>query len=305
VISDKKILVTGATGQAAGPIARALAADNDVWCVGRFADDVAKAGLEAQGIRTWRWDMGVGSLAGLPTDFTHVLHAAVLRDTDDFDAAIRVNTVGTGMLMTHCAQADAFLFVSAFAVYDFIANDHDYAESDPQGGHTPWMPAYAPSKIATEGVVRALAHTLGLPTVIARLNTSYGPSGHGGLPVRFFKSMLADEPILVPDDGTASGHHPLHTDDMARQTPLLWRLAATTPPIVNWAGDERISVVDMMREIAGFTGVDVRFRPSAVTRATFASDNRRRRALIGDCQVSLADGLRRTIEAHFPGAVKE
>jgi nucleoside-diphosphate-sugar epimerase len=302
MISGKKILITGATGQVARPVAEALAVSNEVWCIGRFLDSRARAALEAQGMRTSTWDMGADELHGLPDDFTHVLHAAVLRDTDDFEAAIRVNTVGTGTLMTHCRNAEAFLFVSAFAVYKFIAPDHAYAETDPLGGHTPWMPAYAPAKISTEGAVRALARTLRLPTAIARLNTAYGPRGHGGVPVRFFRLMRAGEPIAVPRAGD-DWQSPIHTDDLARQTPLLWDAAAVDPAIVNWAGDETISVRDMMDYISALTGVPVRYQPSDVTRATFVSDNTRRRALIGDCSVSWREGIPKTMEAHFPGAV--
>jgi nucleoside-diphosphate-sugar epimerase len=302
MISGKKILVTGATGQVARPIAEALARSNEVWCLGRFADTRVRAALEAQGMHTARWDMGTDELTGLPDDFTHVLHAAVLRDTDDFDAAIRVNAVGTGMLMTHCRAAEAFLHVSAFAVYRFIAADHAYAETDPLGGHTPWMPAYAPGKISTEGAVRALARTLHLPTTIARLNTAYGPHGHGGVPIRFLKLMRAGEPIAVPLSGD-DWQSPIHTEDLARQASLLWGLATVDPVIVNWAGDETITVRDMMNYISGLTGVPVRYEPSDVTRASFASDNARRRALIGDCTVHWREGIPKTIEAHFPGAM--
>jgi nucleoside-diphosphate-sugar epimerase len=97
----------------------------------------------------------------------------------------------------------------------------------------------------------------------------------------------------------------IHTDDLARQVPLLWDVAATDPPtIVNWAGDETVSVREMMQYISNLTGVEVRFEPSDITRNPFVSDNTRRRALIGDCQVRWHEGIRRTIEAHFPGMIK-
>jgi len=300
MIRGKKILITGATGQVARPIAEALAPANEVWCIGRFADAEAKSALEAHGITTALWDMGADDLTGLPGDFTHVLHAAVLRDTDDFEAAIKTNTVGTGRLMAHCRDAEAFLFVSAFAVYKFIAHDHAYTETDPLGGHTPWMPAYAPSKISAEGAVRALARIFDVPTTIARLNTSYGPYGHGGVPIRFFKLMRAGQPIAVPRSGD-DWQSPIHTDDLARQVPLLWEAADIDPTIVNWAGDETITVREMMDYISELTGVPVRYELSDVTRSSFASDNTRRRALIGDCEVRWHDGVARTIKAHFPG----
>lgn len=304
MMAGKKILITGATGQVAGPIAWELAKTNEVWALGRFGDPQATAHLEAKGIRTHRWDMGAEEIQGLPDDFTHVLHSAALRDTDDHEAAIHVNTVGTGQLMSHCRKAEAFCFVSSHAVYYRVAaRDHAYAETDPQGGYLPWMPAYGPSKIATEGVVRAMAHTLGLPTVIARLNTSYGPSGHGGVPIRFFRRMLEGLPILTPVGGK-DWHNPIHTDDQTRQTPLLWGLAATKPVIVNWAGDQMVSTNEMMEIVSDLTGVPVRFEESDLNRASYASDTTLRRRLIGDCQVPLREGLARTLEAMFPGAVK-
>jgi nucleoside-diphosphate-sugar epimerase len=301
--SGTKILITGATGQVARPIAEALAKENEVWCAGRFTDVQARAALEAQGIETVHWDMGVDDPDALPDDFSHVLHAAFLRDTDDFEAAMQVNCVGTATLMSHCRGADAFLYVSSFGVYKAIAPDHSYAETDPIGGHTPWMPAYAPAKIASEGLVRGLAHTLQLPTTIARLNVAYGPAGHGGVPIRFLNLMRAGEPIAVPRD-SEDWQSPIHTDDLARQVPLLWDVAAIDPPtIVNWAGDDVVSVREMMQYISDITGVPVSFQPSDVSRNTFVSDNTRRRGLIGDCQIEWRAGVRRTVDAHFPGLV--
>jgi hypothetical protein len=50
--------------------------------------------------------------------------------------------------------------------------------------------------------------------------------------------------------------------------------------------------------------VEVVFSPSEVTRNPFVSDNTHRLALIGPCEVEWHEGIRRTVEAHFPGAVK-
>jgi nucleoside-diphosphate-sugar epimerase len=297
-----KVLITGATGQVARPIAETLAKEHEVWCLGRFGDPAVERELAAQGIRTRRWDMSRDDLEGLPDDFTHVVHSAVLRETDDFDAAVEVNSVAAGRLMSHCRTAEAFLFVSASAVYARLARDHGHTETDPLGGHATWMPTYPVGKLATEGAVRAFAGTLGLPTTIARLNVAYGPYGHGGVPVRFFRLMLAGEPIEVPYEGE-NWCMPIHTDDLARQVPLLWRAASAPARIVNWGGDEVVSVRELMTYVSEITGVPVRFVPSEVTRDTFAYDNTRRRALIGDCEVGWREGVRRTIETHFPGAV--
>ncbi|WP_036259681.1 NAD-dependent epimerase/dehydratase family protein [Methylocapsa aurea] len=299
----RKILITGATGQVARPIAEVLAADNEVWAIGRFGDARAEEELRAKGVRTWRWSMGHDSLDGLPDDFTHVLHSAVHRGEDgDFNKAIEINTVAVGQIATHCRRAEAFIYVSTGALYARQTLDHAYTESDPIDGVAQWLPAYPIVKISAEGAVRAFAATLGLPTVIARLNVAYGPYGHGGVPVLLYRQLLAGKAIPIPLEGQ-NWASLIHTDDLARQVPLLWDVASTPALIVNWGGDEAVSIKECLEYISEITGVEARFDRSAVTRETYAFDNAKRRALIGDCAVGWKDGVRRTIEAHFPGAV--
>ena len=45
-LSSEKILITGATGQVANPVAKALAVDNEVWAVARFGNARARKDLE-------------------------------------------------------------------------------------------------------------------------------------------------------------------------------------------------------------------------------------------------------------------
>ncbi|MEV5596387.1 NAD(P)-dependent oxidoreductase [Streptomyces sp. NPDC052496] len=299
-MTGKKILITGATGQVARPVAESLARDNDVWCLGRFGDTAAERALTDQGMRTRRWDMSTDGLDGLPDDFTHVLHSAVHRgDGSDFEDAVAINSVATGRLMTHCRRAESFLFISTGAIYASQGLDHHYTETDPLGGRAPWLPTYPVGKLATEGTVRAFAATLGLPTTIARLNVAYGPYGHGGVPVLLYRQLLAGRPIEMPP----GGQHlcsPIHTDDIARQVPLLWDAAGVPAQVVNWGGDEAVGVRDLMTYISELTGVPAKFTEAEISRETNAFDSTRRRALIGDCRVDWRTGIRRTLAAHFP-----
>ncbi len=48
---DAKILITGPTGQVAVPIAKTLAADNEVWGIARFTNAAAREDLEKAGVR--------------------------------------------------------------------------------------------------------------------------------------------------------------------------------------------------------------------------------------------------------------
>jgi hypothetical protein len=72
MLQDRKILVTGGTGQIAGPIAEDFARHNEVWIAARFSNPDRRAQLEALGIKTCVWDMDTGDNSMLPDDFTHV-----------------------------------------------------------------------------------------------------------------------------------------------------------------------------------------------------------------------------------------
>lgn len=299
-LTDKKILITGATGQVAAPIAYALARNNEVWCIARFKRADARVTLEAHGVKTVVCDFGAGEFGDLPRDFTHVIHSAAAINTNDFEKALRVNAEGTGLLMTHCRQAEAFLHVSSCAVYRNHADPlHAYKETDALGGDALYAPTYAVSKLAAEAVVRMVARQLGLRSTIARLNVAYGTAGHGGVPVQCFAAMLGGAAIPVPR-GRPNYCSPIHEDDLATQAEALL-LAATVPAtIVNWGGDEAVTDVEFCRYLGQLAGIEPRFEESDHAFNSFITDNTRRIALAGNCTVHWRDGMRRAIAARFP-----
>lgn len=301
----KKILITGATGQVARPIAEKLAEEHEVWALGRFSQPGVEDALKASGIRTFRWDLDGGSLDGLPDDFTHVLNSAVDRggDDGDFNRAIEVNAAGIGRLFDHARGVQSFLHVSTGAIYARQSIDHLYTESDPIDGVAAWLPTYPIAKIASEGAVRAFASTFQIPTVIARLNVAYGPYGHGGVPILLYRQLLDGKAIPVPHQGQNLASF-IHTDDLVRQVPLLWDKATVPALVVNWGGDDAVGIQDALTYIAELTGVEARFEPSDVTRETYAFDPAFRRSLVGDATVGWREGFRRTLEDHFPGSVR-
>ena len=302
-VKDQKILFTGATGQALRPAAEALAAGNEVWCAARFSDPETKNQLEARGIRTFAWTMGEGDLGALDDDFTHVVHGAPYRGQPDSNTATQANAVAAGQLMHHCRKAEAFVFVSSTAVYARpAADDRPIAESDPLGGFAPYAPTYPIGKLAAEGAVRAFASVLGLRTTIARLNVCYGRTGWGGVPVEFFRRVLAGEPLWLPRDGTDIWSSPISTDDVTHFLPGLFDVASVRPTILNLAGDDTLALTEYMRHLADRAGLGITFVPSDESRQSFACDNTLRRRLLGDCTVHWQEGMPRAIEAHIPGA---
>ena len=151
-----KILITGPTGQVAVPVAKALAADNEVWGIARFTDAAARDDLEKSGVRCEKVNLASGDFTGLPSDFDYVINLAVAK-SGRWDKDLAANAESVGLLMAHCREAKAFLHCSSGAVYD-PPDDDPRAERAVLGdNHKPLLPTYSISKIAGEVVVRTMA----------------------------------------------------------------------------------------------------------------------------------------------------
>ena len=296
MLQDRKILVTGATGQIAGPIAENFAKDNEVWCAARFSDPNRKAELEEIGVKTCFWDMDSGDASMLPDDFTHVVHSA-LHVSPDYDESITNNAEASALLMQHCRKAEAFLHVSSSCVYKRHEDHphHAYAETDPLGGLASYAEVYPVIKITSEGAVRAAARMLDLPTTIARMNVGYSWTGHGGLPVMQYNTFKEGRPWLAPV-GYSNMSSPIGGVDIGTQAHLLLEVASVPTTIVNWAGNDAVSDRQMADYVAELTGVTPSFVEGPISFDSFASDNTRREQLIGKCAVHWKDGVRDTFE---------
>ena len=302
MLTGKRILITGVTGLIARPIALALATANEVWGLSLFneAEAPARAELEAAGVRCIPWNMAIDPFpAQVPPDITHVLHTAMLRETESYDAAMDVNGVACARLMERFRHAEAFFFISSTAIYKHLEPDHRHKESDPLGGGIIFIPAYQVSKIAAEAVVRSLSVLYDLPTVIIRPGICYGPGSWGGVPILFLKKMLAGEPIELPPEGNTYAM-PIHVDDIARFAPAVFGSAAVPANIINMAGDDAVSDVEYIDYIAEITGVPVTYLRGAYYRDNYLTDNSKREAIAGKCRIHWREGLASTIRAHFP-----
>lgn len=304
MLSDEKILLTGPGGQIGFPLAEYLAADNEVIGVARFSDPEVRARVEAAGVTTVACDLGAGDLSGVPDDVTYVIHfAALMVPGWDFDEAIRVNAEGTGLLLSHCRAAKAALVMSTHSVYrppDDGDPFHMFPESDPLGevnaGHAP---TYSMSKIAQEGVARTCARIFDLPVTIARMNASYGPNG--GLPTMHIDALMAGEPVTTRWDPCV--YNPIHQDDINTQTAALLAAASVPATIVNWAGDESVSVQEWCAYVGELTATDpdVRVVSQDGTLRGSVADATLRRSITGPCTVGWRDGFRQVLEARHPG----
>lgn len=291
-----KILITGPTGQVALPIARALAADNDVWGIARFTDAAARERLEQAGVRCEAVNLAAGDFTGLPSDFDYVLNLAVAK-SGKWDKDLGANAESVGLLMAHCRGAKAFLHCSSAAVYD-PPDDEPRTESASLGdNHKFLFPTYSISKIAGEVVARSTARVLGLPTTIARLNVPYGDNG--GWPYYHMEMMLAGIPIPVPPGGPAR-YNPIHEDDIVATIPKLLEVASVPATTVNWCGQQTVSLQEWCSFLGSLVGREPVFQNSDQALRGNPTDATRMRELVGATTVDWRDGMRRMTAAFHP-----
>ena len=295
-MQGQKILVTGPTGQVAGPVAESLAAENEVWATARFSDESKKEAFEAKGIRCVKSDFETADFEALPADFDYVFNFGVAK-TPDFDSDLRSNGEGLGLLMSHCRNAKGFLHCSTTGVYE--ADGHTaFVEESPLGdNHRVMMPTYSISKISAEVVARFAAREFELPTIITRLNTPYG--SNGGWPYYHLLMMKNGTPIPVHKNAP-SQYTFIHQDDINRTAPRLVEAATVPARIVNWSGQEHVSIEEWCGYLGELIGVEPKFDYTEHTLESVMTDNTKMRELVGPAEVAWKDGLRRMVEDRHP-----
>jgi nucleoside-diphosphate-sugar epimerase len=301
-LRGKRILVTGVTGWVAGPLAASLAADgNTVFGAARFRDPDQRQPWIDRGVTPVSIDLENDRLDEVPAGLDLVLHFAVAKSSD-FEQAFASNAEGSANLMQVAAErSDAMTFFHCSSTAVYAPHDHDpRKETDLLGdSHRPMpgMPTYSISKIAGEVLVKHTAKRLGVPTVIARLNVPYGDT-YGWM---LFHLMMMERNIPVPvhvDQPTS--YTPIHADDIARSIPYLLSFASTPAEIVNWGGDQVVSIEDWCEEMGRLTGLVPSFNPTTATIAAIVPDLEKLHSSGFRSSVDWREGIRRQIATSRP-----
>jgi nucleoside-diphosphate-sugar epimerase len=293
----KRILLTGAGGQVAFPLARSLVAEgHQVWGLGRLLRPGERERLAAAGIRPFAADLGAGNFEGLPRDFDQVLNFAVAK-SGKWDRDLAANAEGLGLLMAHCRESGALLHCSSTAVYE-PAGHTLLSEAHPLGdNHRVLMPTYSICKIAAEAIARTVARTFAIPTTIARLNVPYGDGG--GWPAIHLEQVLAGTPIAVSPDAPNT-YNPIHEDDIIAMLPRLLSIASVPATVVNWGGSEATSIEEWSAYLGELVGKPARFVTTKRTIGPVAIDVTRMHERVGSTRVGWRDGMRRMVAARHP-----
>jgi UDP-glucuronate 4-epimerase len=302
-LTGQRILVTGVTGQVAGPLARTLvAAGNTVYGTSRFADPAQREAVEADGIVPVSIDLETARLDEVPDGLDYVINMAVSKE-QDFDRALAANAEGAAFLVEKAKGVKAFFHCSSCAVYE-PNGQVPHLETDPLGdNHRPmgFMPTYSISKIAAESAVRYAARRFDVPAVIARLDVPYGPT-HGWPSIML---MMAQHGMATPvhPDGP-NVHNFLHDDDIVTSIPYLLEQADVPPPIYNWCAPELVSIEDWTAELTRLTGVEIPLETTTACVPPNPIDPSKLLGLGWTPSVGWKDGFRRLVETSYPDLYK-
>jgi nucleoside-diphosphate-sugar epimerase len=300
-ISGAKVLVTGVTSEVAKPVALALAKENEVFGAARWKDPAAREPFESAGVKPVYLDLVKGELDGLPDKLDYIAHFAVMK-SGKWSVDLDGNVGGVLHLMERYAGATAFLHCSTSAVYEPHPHDEAHEDSPLGDNHRAYyLETYSICKIAAEAAARHGAKRYGLPTTIARLNVPYGDGG--GWPMFHLALMEAGQEVAV-HEVRPNVFQPIHSDDIVAMVPRLLEVADVPPTVVNWAGDEQVSVEDWTSYLGELTGLAPKLVVSEHSLASGRVNLDRMHELVGRSTVHWRDGMRRMVEAMRPDLLK-
>lgn len=212
---------------------------------------------------------------------------------------VATNVEGTRVLLDAVREVpvERFILISSSEVYGT-------AEREPMDEEHPLNPRspYAATKAGADRLAYSYYATYGLPIVIVRPFNNYGPHQHPEKVIpRFVLQALADEPLTVHGDGTATRDWLYVEDDAeAIQAAIEADLDAVAGEVINVATGADVSVSEIADLVLELTGSPaslkqhVEERPGQVHRHIGSTDKAER--LLGwRAATSLEEGLRRTV----------
>lgn len=288
-VSGKRILVTGASGLVAFPVAAELAKSNEVYALARYSDPAQKRLMEAAGAQAVVFDLANPDLSSLPQSVDIVINYAVLPPTHK--DAYEVNTGAAGRLARRYRDCEAFVHGSTGSLYEY-QGERPLREDDPYGLHSS-AENYAASKIAAEFLIRHLSEDYEMPATIVRIFSFYGPRG-GGVTQRI-DQVARGEPVSVYP-GVRNVHTPLYEDDYVEKTIAAAGIAKVGAEIVNVGGSEAVTTQEYCQMAGEILGKEPVFVENSKAWPIWADTTKMER-LLGPSKVSMREGVRRVIEA--------
>ncbi len=208
----------------------------------------------------------------------------------------RTNSDGTLNLLELCRRLGVRKFVLAST--SSLYGAHNPLPFSEHADTSRALSPYAASKKAAEAMAFAYHHLHGIDVSVLRYFTVFGPAGRPDMSVfRFVRQIAEGKPITVFGDGRQRRDFS-YVDDIARGT-----VAALRPlgfETINLGSDHPVELAEVIEQIATTLGKRpiIEYRPAhpADVPATWANIQKARQLLDWTPQVSLADGLRQTVD---------
>lgn len=238
-------LVTGATGLVGRHLVERLAPQGGVRVLARASTDVSE--LEALGVEIVRGDLrDATALARAVAGCTLVYHLAARTAVERVASRTyrEVNVVGTRNVACAAAASgvERLVLSSTVGVYGMTIEDHTITEVTAPRPDSP----YGRSKLAAERTLRARGAGEGLPVVIARLASVFGPRARSWLGL--FRSVASGRLRLV--GGGRNYHHPVDVSDAVEGLLRCGTLDAASGRTYILAGPEPVPLAEMLAVIA-------------------------------------------------------
>jgi nucleoside-diphosphate-sugar epimerase len=243
-------------------------------------------------------DLRTDPLGDLLADAEVVFHLAAMpglpRSWTDFDLYEGCNVTATQRLLEAVrgsGRLQRFVYASTSSVYGRFASGDESLPPRP-------ISPYGVTKLAAEQLCRAYAEEQGLPLVVMRYFSVYGPRQRPDMGYhKFVAALFAGQPITVYGDGQQVRGN-TYVADCVEATALAIR--AMAGETYNVGGGEAIALCDVIRKLESLTGrrAEIIRQPprSGDQRSTFADTSKLTRHLGWSAKVSLDEGLARQVE---------
>lgn len=294
-----RILVTGAAGFIGSHLCEGLLAEgHEVIGMDGFIPSYPRPYKEANLIellahpqfRFVEADLRVADLDRLVEGVSAVVNLAAMpglpRSWTEMDLYAGCNLLAVERLVTAARRADVarFVQVSTSSVYGRSA------VGDEQEPTAPVSP-YGVTKLAAEHLVLAHAHEHGLPAIVLRYFSIYGPRQRPDMAYRIFSErLLRGEPLVVYGNGSQSRSNTYVSDCVSGTIAALHE--GQLGEVYNIGGGQEIQLLDAIELLADAVGVRPRieFAPARPgdQRRTVADTSKARahfgyRALVEPC----------------------